>query len=107
MCGICGIVGTDNRQLIQEMCNIIHHRGPDDAGTFFDDKIGLGMRRLSIIDVASGHQPIHNEDESIWVVFNGEIYNYNEQKIILEKQGHIRQVGERGRGVYYKKSDEE
>ncbi len=88
MCGICGIAGTDDRQLVQEMCDIIRHRGPDDSGAFFDDKIGLGMRRLSIIDLAGGHQPIHNEDESVWVVFNGEIYNYNEQKNLLEKKGH-------------------
>jgi asparagine synthase (glutamine-hydrolysing) len=88
MCGICGIAGSEDRQLIQRMCDAIHHRGPDDSGIFSDKKITLGMRRLSIIDLAGGHQPIHNEDESVWVVFNGEIYNYIEQKNFLEKKGH-------------------
>lgn len=58
------------------MCDVIQHRGPDDSGMFLDNGIGLNHRRLSIIDIKSGHQPIHNEDESIWIIFNGEIYNY-------------------------------
>lgn len=97
MCGIAGIIGEENRQLIQKMCDIIEHRGPDDSGYFVDKDASLGVRRLSIIDVAGGKQPIHNEDETIWVVFNGEIYNYLELKDELEKVGH----------KFYTKSDTE
>jgi asparagine synthase (glutamine-hydrolysing) len=67
----------------------ICHRGPDDEGTFMDGSVGLGMRRLSIIDVAGGHQPIANEDRSKWVVFNGEIYNYRDLRPALRKAGHV------------------
>jgi len=70
------------------MCDVITHRGPDDEGYYTDTEVGLGMRRLSIIDLAGGHQPIHNEDKSIWVVFNGEIYNFLELRAELEKRGH-------------------
>lgn len=70
------------------MTNILIHRGPDDWGIFTDNNIGLGMRRLSIIDLSSGKQPIHNEDNTIWVVFNGEIYNYRELREKLESLGH-------------------
>ena len=70
------------------MCNAIVHRGPDDEGYYIGDGVGLGMRRLSIIDVAGGHQPIHNEDQSVWVVFNGEIYNFPELRRELESGGH-------------------
>jgi asparagine synthase (glutamine-hydrolysing) len=85
---VCGIVGLGDKQLIKKMCDVIYHRGPDDSGYFVDDNISLGNRRLSIIDVAGGHQPIHNEDESIWIVFNGEIYNFLELKKELEEKGH-------------------
>jgi asparagine synthase (glutamine-hydrolysing) len=78
MCGICGIYGFEDKNLVKNMCNSVRHRGPDDVGTFFDTGIGLGNRRLSIIDLEGGHQPMHNEDESIWVTYNGEIYNYVE-----------------------------
>jgi asparagine synthase (glutamine-hydrolysing) len=88
MCGICGIVGTSDKKLIKKMCDIIQHRGPNDHGYFIDDKVCLGNRRLSIIDIAEGHQPIHNEDESVWITFNGEIYNFLELKRELEKKGH-------------------
>ncbi len=88
MCGIAGIVGEENKQLIQKMCDVIEHRGPDDSGFFIDKDISLGMRRLSIIDVAGGKQPIHNEDETVWVMYNGELYNYIELKGELEKLGH-------------------
>jgi asparagine synthase (glutamine-hydrolysing) len=74
--------------LLRQMCTVIKHRGPDDEGIFLDDHIGLGMRRLSIIDLETGHQPIHNEDESIWIVFNGEIYNYRELRQFLEEKNH-------------------
>ena len=88
MCGIAGIIGEENKQLIQRMCDVIEHRGPDDSGFFIDTGISLGMRRLSIIDVSGGKQPIHNEDETVWVMYNGELYNYLELKQELEKLGH-------------------
>lgn len=88
MCGICGFVNQDDRVLLNKMTRILKHRGPDDSGDFLDDNVGLGHRRLSIIDVAGGHQPIHNEDGSIWVVFNGEIYNYQELKGRMDEKGH-------------------
>jgi len=81
MCGIAGIVGHDrrvNEHSIHAMCQSIVHRGPDDEGIFVKDGVGLGMRRLSIIDLDGGHQPVFNEDRSIWLVFNGEIYNFKE-----------------------------
>jgi len=70
------------------MCDSIVHRGPDDEGIFIEGNFGMGMRRLSIIDLDTGHQPISNEDESLWVVLNGEIYNYVELRVELEKKGH-------------------
>ncbi len=70
------------------MCDVIRHRGPDDEGIHVEPGVGLGMRRLSIIDLSTGHQPIHNEDETIWIVFNGEIYNYRELRRELESAGH-------------------
>ncbi len=93
MCGIAGFIDVecsrDNaEQLIESMCGVIRHRGPDDQGAWLGDGVALGMRRLSIIDLAGGHQPIFNEDESILVVFNGEIYNYQELKEELRARGH-------------------
>jgi asparagine synthase (glutamine-hydrolysing) len=73
---------------VRRMCQTIVHRGPDDEGTYVNGPVGLGMRRLSIIDLAGGQQPIHNEDESVWVVFNGEIYNFLELRRELEGRGH-------------------
>jgi asparagine synthase (glutamine-hydrolysing) len=70
------------------MCDAIVHRGPDDEGIFVKAGVGLGMRRLSIIDLAGGHQPVFNEDKTVWIVFNGEIYNFPELRIELEKSGH-------------------
>jgi asparagine synthase (glutamine-hydrolysing) len=70
------------------MCEVIRHRGPDDEGIHVEPGVGLGMRRLSIIDLSTGHQPIHNEDETVWVVFNGEIYNYRQLRNQLEAAGH-------------------
>ena len=93
MCGIAGIVGlstaapVDARDIVR-MCNAIVHRGPDDEGIWLNSSVGLGMRRLSIIDVTGGQQPIHNEDQSIWIVFNGEIYNFLELRHELESRGH-------------------
>jgi asparagine synthase (glutamine-hydrolysing) len=93
MCGIAGIVSAavDDRieaSTVHRMCQAIIHRGPDDEGTFVKDGTGLGMRRLSIIDLSGGHQPVFNEDRTVWVVFNGEIYNFPELRADLEKRGH-------------------
>jgi asparagine synthase (glutamine-hydrolysing) len=102
MCGIAGIVAGDREAQIdpvdiQTMCAAIVHRGPDDQGIFACGPVGLGMRRLSIIDVAGGQQPIHNEDRTVWVVFNGEIYNFEELRKELEADGH----------TFYTRSDTE
>jgi asparagine synthase (glutamine-hydrolysing) len=93
MCGIAGIVGIEPGHLahaidVHRMCQTIIHRGPDDEGLFAAGPAALGMRRLSIIDLSTGHQPIHNEDRSVWVVFNGEIYNFPELRQQLEARGH-------------------
>ena len=96
MCGIAGFagapgsVGTSNEAaaLVHGMCGVIRHRGPDDEGVHVESGVGLGMRRLSIIDLSTGQQPIHNEDRTVWVVFNGEIYNYRELRAVLERAGH-------------------
>ena len=93
MCGIYGVMDLENRGIplaptLALMGGVIEHRGPDDSGQFEGRGIGLGMRRLSIIDVAGGHQPMTNEDDSIWLVMNGEIYNYRELRVNLEKKGH-------------------
>jgi asparagine synthase (glutamine-hydrolysing) len=70
------------------MCDEIRHRGPDDEGYRVEGRTGLGMRRLSIIDLATGRQPMSNEDGTVWVVFNGEIYNYRELRAVLTRNGH-------------------
>ncbi|MGB9680309.1 MAG: asparagine synthase (glutamine-hydrolyzing) [Thermoanaerobacteraceae bacterium] len=92
MCGICGFSGDEagfiGEHNLKEMLNVIRHRGPDDEGTYCKNDMGLGMRRLSIIDLKSGHQPIHNEQKNIWTVFNGEIYNYESLKRSLIIKGH-------------------
>ena len=92
MCGIVGIVRNDGKpideQLLTRMCNAIRHRGPDEDGFYVNGSVGLAMRRLAIIDLKSGQQPIHNRDRSSWIVFNGEIYNYLELREKLEKLGH-------------------
>jgi asparagine synthase (glutamine-hydrolysing) len=92
MCGIVGIVRNDksdvDQALLARMCAAIRHRGPDDEGFYFSAAVGLGMRRLAIIDLKSGQQPIHNQDRTAWIVFNGEIYNYRELREQLEKLGH-------------------
>lgn len=93
MCGIAGIVNWDqggaaSSSLVHEMCETLVHRGPDDEGIYVDGGVGLGMRRLSIIDVAGGHQPVHNEDKTVWIVFNGEIYNFSDLREELETAGH-------------------
>jgi asparagine synthase (glutamine-hydrolysing) len=93
MCGIAGIVPAFDApppcaKRLQAMCDVIVHRGPDDAGLEIRGRVALGMRRLSIIDLAGGHQPICNEDGTVRVVFNGEIYNYRELRKELEAKGH-------------------
>src|SRR5580693_3050494 len=93
MCGIAGMVqthpdGAVDRTTIHRMCEAIVHRGPDDEGIFVKDGVGLGMRRLSIIDLAGGHQPIFNEDKTVSIVFNGEIYNFQELYSQLQARGH-------------------
>ena len=92
MCGIAGMVRPRGEQIdasqVRQMCQTIVHRGPDDEGIYARGSVGLGMRRLSIIDLSGGHQPIHNEDKSIWIVYNGEIYNFPELRAELEARGH-------------------
>lgn len=93
MCGITGKINLTSKHEIREsdirqMLAILRHRGPDEFGIYLDDDAGLGSARLSIIDLSSGQQPISNEDETIWIVFNGEIFNYVELRPELEKRGH-------------------
>jgi len=92
VCGIAGLIGRQGEAIdaedVHRMCQTIVHRGPDDEGLYTHGRAGLGMRRLSIIDLAGGKQPIHNEDSTIWVVFNGEIYNFPELRCELESRGH-------------------
>ena len=94
MCGIVGIVSLDPRTEVDParvaaMRDVLHHRGPDGAGLFVDGPVGLGHRRLSIVDVAGGHQPMSNEDGRAWIVFNGEIYNHAALRPALEAKGHL------------------
>ncbi len=91
MCGIAGYLnrqGAANADLLRDMCDVLRHRGPDDAGYLTDGRAAIGMRRLSIIDLNTGHQPISNEDGTIWTVFNGEIYNFAELREQFESRGH-------------------
>jgi len=93
MCGICGIFYNDRtrrveREALAEMNQRIVHRGPDDDGFFVEGNVGLAMRRLSIIDIQTGHQPITNEDENLWIVYNGELYNHQDLRKELEGRGH-------------------
>ena len=94
MCGICGKLEFDPDatvapRLLKHMADAIVHRGPDDEGYYVKGQIGLGFRRLSIIDLSGGHQPLANEDNSIWIVFNGEIYNYQDLRALLLNKGHV------------------
>src|SRR4029077_15421658 len=92
MCGICGIFDLSgrpiNRDTLAKMNSVIRHRGPDGEGELVDQEVGLGHRRLSIIDVDGGGQPLGNEDGSMQIVYNGEIYNFIELRDELEKAGH-------------------
>lgn len=89
MCGICGVYGFNSRYIMKKMCDIIAHRGPDDEGYYCDADVMLGMRRLKVIDLNTGNQPIYNEDKSIVIVYNGEIYNYKEIRDDLKRKGHF------------------
>jgi asparagine synthase (glutamine-hydrolysing) len=92
MCGIAGVVNSEpggvEADTIRRMCQSIVHRGPDDEGTYVKDGAGLGVRRLSVIDIAGGRQPVFNEDKTICIVYNGEIYNFPELRRELESRGH-------------------
>src|ERR1700739_289296 len=93
MCGICGQFNFGSRAPVQKrdieaMANSIVHRGPDDDGYYIDGPLGFGFRRLSIIDLAGGHQPMSDGEGKVWVVFNGEIYNFKELRSELESRGH-------------------
>jgi asparagine synthase (glutamine-hydrolysing) len=94
VCGICGklnfeATATVSQALLKQMADAIQHRGPDDEGYYLSGPVGLGFRRLSIIDLNTGHQPISNEDGTVWIVFNGEIYNYQELRHYLQAKGHV------------------
>src|SRR5947207_6589594 len=92
MCGITGFINANgdaiDRSVLESMNRAIAHRGPDDEGFYINENVGLAMRRLSIIDVTGGHQPIHNTDKTKWLIFNGEIYNYQALRADLEQRGH-------------------
>src|SRR6478672_2575217 len=95
MCGITGWISLDssltrdhNEAVLHSMCERIVHRGPDSEGVWMDENVALGMRRLSIIDLKTGDQPVFNEDKSVVAMQNGELYNYREVRSDLEKRGH-------------------
>jgi asparagine synthase (glutamine-hydrolysing) len=94
MCGICGKLEFHPEakvapNLVKQMADAIVHRGPDDEGYYVKGQIGLGFRRLSIIDLSGGQQPLANENDTIWIIFNGEIYNYQELRAELISKGHL------------------
>jgi len=89
MCGIAGIYGHAPPESISNMVAAMHHRGPDDSGIYRDEGIALGMARLAVIDITpAGHQPMHSHDGSVWIVYNGETYNFREERAVLEGMGH-------------------
>lgn len=92
MCGITGVLQFSDTRVepgtLRQMCAAMVHRGPDDEGIYTNGPVGLAMRRLSIVDLATGHQPIANEDDTVWIVFNGEIYNHRDLREQLERRGH-------------------
>ena len=91
MCGFCGFTGQlmNREELLKDMTKRITHRGPDSTGVYMDDDIAMGFRRLSIIDLEAGHQPLYNEDKSLVLMFNGEIYNYRSLRAELLEKGHV------------------
>ncbi len=97
MCGICGYINLAKgeiagREVLEKMCTRLEHRGPDDQGIYMDGYVALGQRRLSIIDLAGGHQPLFNETRDVAIVYNGEVYNFPEIRPLLEKKGHAFQT---------------
>src|SRR6266542_4581823 len=89
MCGICGVWGGEGRQAVDAMVRALYHRGPDDLGILEDGSVTLGMTRLAIIDTSSGgHQPMRTPDGQIAVIYNGELYNFREERRLLEKRGY-------------------
>ena len=102
MCGLCGFTGeiVDRDAVLENMTEVITHRGPDSKGFYTDDKISMGFRRLSIIDLDNGSQPIYNEDKTLVLMFNGEIYNYKQLRKELQEKGYgLRGAGSRLRGM--------
>src|SRR5581483_11336861 len=94
MCGICGFYSPRTAEpadprVLASMTELLDHRGPDDRGTHFDGPLALGFTRLSIIDLGGGHQPMCNEQGDVWLVFNGEIWNYQQLRAQLQAQGHV------------------
>jgi len=94
MCGICGVWNYKSdspieKTVVRRMAQVMTHRGPDDEGFYFDSDIGLGHRRLSIVDLEGGHQPMSNEDDTVWLVCNGEIYNHLKLRRELVSKGHV------------------
>src|SRR5712692_5513010 len=95
MCGIAGFYNYADStapapvSLVERMCDVLTHRGPDDDGMYAAGPLAMGMRRLSIVDVAGGHQPISNEDATVWLVYNGEIYNFGDLRQELTDRGHV------------------
>ena len=94
MCGICGVYNAHSGEsvsgeMLERMIGSISHRGPDDSGAYLDGPVGLGFARLSIIDLSGGHQPMSNETGDVWLVFNGEIWNYKELRKELIEKGHL------------------
>src|SRR5229473_4451675 len=93
MCGICGLLSMSGARMptgqeLRSMTHVLYHRGPDDEGYHLAGPLGLGFRRLSIIDLAGGHQPMSDAEETVFVIFNGEIYNFQELRQELETRGH-------------------
>ena len=94
MCGFCGMAvprkldRNVNEAMLVRMRDSMVHRGPDDAGLFIDGPVGLGHRRLSIVDLGGGHQPMTNEDKTVWIAYNGEVYNHRSIRAVLEERGH-------------------
>jgi asparagine synthase (glutamine-hydrolysing) len=106
MCGIAGMVGRPDARLLTAMARIMAHRGPDDEGVWRDEHAGLAARRLKIIDLVGGHQPMSNEDQTCWLVFNGEIYNHRELRSRLETKGHRFQSRSDGETILHLYEDE-
>src|SRR5436190_24354719 len=93
MCGIAGVIYDDRSRAVKfdelkRMSDTLTHRGPDDDGFFVDQNVGLALRRLNVIDLVTGHQPISKKDGSVWIVFNGDIYNFHESRRELGSNGH-------------------